>query len=80
MSIVNIADLRKHHHRFNNINAIVEAAWHDNTCDDSDQVPNHGEGPDHDYKENISLHEAIKWANGYGTSVILYIYDEGKGV
>lgn len=38
MPIVNIIDRRTRPYRFKVVNAIVEAAWHDNSVADSDQV------------------------------------------
>jgi hypothetical protein len=55
MPITNIVDRRKRHHRFETVNAIVEAAWHDNLVNDSDQVeqPANDDGPVYDQREHI---------------------------
>jgi hypothetical protein len=58
--ITNIINKRKQQYRFLKINAIVEAAWHDNTVKDADQAPS-GEngGPLYEEREHISLSNAI---------------------
>ena len=81
--IVNIVDRRKRQYRFMKVNAVVEAAWHDNSCVDSDQVDKGSElgtGPDYDKREHISLAAAIRWANDFADPVTLYIYDQGAGI
>lgn len=80
MSIANIVDRRKHQYRFNVVNAIIEAAWHDNSCKDSDQVPNEGAGPSYDEKEHIHLADAVTWANSFAEPVTLYLYDKDGGI
>jgi len=79
MGIVNIIDGRERPYRFLKINAIVEAAWHDNGCKDADQVDGK-EGPDYEEREHITLEEAIAWANSYSEPVTLYVYDEDGGL
>lgn len=79
MSIVNIIDRRKRKYRFYTVNAIIEAAWHDNSCTDSDQIDDI-RGPDYEEKEHIQLHEAIEWANGIDAPVTLYVYDQTDGI
>lgn len=83
--IANIIDGRKRPYRFLKINAIVEAAWHDNSCKDSDQVlvlpPGAvDDGPDYEEKEHISLSAALVWANSFVNQVTLYLYDEDGGI
>jgi hypothetical protein len=74
MGIVNIVDGRNHRSRFNVINAVAEAAWHDNsvkaTAGGVDQIDAAG-GPDYDERERISLAEAISWASGFAEPVTL---------
>jgi hypothetical protein len=79
MAITNILDQRKRHYRFRKINAIVEAAWHDNSCPDADQVGDI-RGPDYQEREHISLQEAVRWANEWDAPVTLYLYDEDGGI
>lgn len=78
--IVNIVDHRKRKYRFACVNAIVEAAWHDNSCKDSDQIKGSDVGPDYAEKEHISLVDAIKWGNSFDEAVTLYIYDKDGGI
>jgi hypothetical protein len=82
MPITNIIDRRKRRHRFETVNAIVEAAWHDNTVNDSDQVeqPADDDGPNYDQREHISLAEAVEWAMSFKQQVTLYVYDKDDGI
>lgn len=83
MVIVNIIDSRKRKYRFLKVNAVVEAAWHDNSCRDADRidVPRGGNrGPDYEEKEHITLADAVTWASGFDAMVTLYLYDEDGGV
>jgi hypothetical protein len=77
--IVNIIDRRKRPYRFLTVNAIVEAAWHDNRCLDSDRVDDKS-GPNYDEREHIPLADAITWAGTFDGSVTLYIYDQDSGI
>lgn len=82
MALVNIVDHRKNKYQYRTINAIVEAAWHDNSIDNSDQsikIPGN-DGPDYAEMEHISLTDAIKWANEFENEVTLYIYDLDGGI
>ena len=82
MPIVNIIDRRKRKYRFLKVNAVVEAAWHDNTCQDSDQVEYKSrlDGPDYREKEHITLEEAVLWGNSFSEKVTLFVYDEDRGI
>lgn len=77
--IVNIVDRRKREYRFLKINAVVEAAWHDNSCEDADQVKDQ-RGPDYADQEHISLEDAIYWASAVYGPVTLYLYDADGGI
>lgn len=79
--ICNIIDRRERRYRWKRINAIVEATWHDNTCDDTDIVESVGADTEvtYDQREGISLSEAVAWASAQACPVTLYLYDEGKG-
>lgn len=77
--LVNVIDDRKRRYRFEKINAVIEAAWHDNSCPDSDFVEP-DDGPSYDQKEHITLQEAIAWANSFASPVTLYIYDQDGGI
>lgn len=79
MPIVNIVDRRKRQYRCLNINAIVEAAWHDNSCVDADQFETGG-APDYKELEHKTLQEAVAWANSWQAPVTLYLYDDDSGI
>jgi hypothetical protein len=79
--ITNIIDKRKRQYRFLKINAIVEAAWHDNTVKDADQAPSsENGGPLYEEREHISLSNAITWATAFAKPVTLFLYDEDAGI
>jgi hypothetical protein len=79
--ITNIIDKRKRRYRFLKINAIVEAAWHDNTVKDADQVPpGEKDGPLYEEREHIALSEAVIWASAFAEPVTLFLYDEDAGI
>ena len=77
--IVNIRDKRKHPYRWREVNATIEATVHDNACDDSDQQEPSLVDITYEELENVSLQEAIAWANAESSAVTLYIYDKGSG-
>ncbi|MCL2716822.1 MAG: hypothetical protein FWD68_20255 [Alphaproteobacteria bacterium] len=79
MGIVNIIDNRQRPYRFLKINVIVEAAWHDNSCKDAEQVDGKEE-PLCEEREHITLEAAIAWANSYSEPVTLYVYHEDGGL
>jgi hypothetical protein len=79
MPIVNIVDGRRRRYRFLRVNAIIEAAWHDNTCDDADQIAGR-DGPDYEELEHVSLREAIAFAEAQKGEVTLFLYDEDGGI
>lgn len=80
--IVNIVDNRNRRYRFLKVNAIVEAAWHDNSCPDSDRIEylKEEDGPDYAEQEHIDVHAAIQWAEAFRERVTLYLYDEDDGI
>jgi hypothetical protein len=77
--IYNIIDRRNRPYRWREINAIIEATAHDNSCHDSDQQPSRDDDLTFDQREGISLNEAIEWATEEQCAVTLYIYDKGAG-
>ncbi len=80
MAIVNVVDRRERKYRFLVVNAIVEAAWHDNTVRDADIAPRGGDGgPAYEEKEGCTVGEAVMWAQNFRQGVTLYLYDEGGG-
>lgn len=68
--IYNVVDRRKRP---------FEATSHDNTCQDTDRRPESEDDVVYSQRENISLHEAILWAQQHPCAVTLYIYDKGAG-
>jgi hypothetical protein len=79
MMIFNVIDNRERPYRWRRINAIIEATSHDNRCKDADQQPPSDEDIVYDQRKNITLHEAIVWAEKQPSAVTLYLYDEGQG-
>ena len=77
--IFNIIDRRKRPHRWREVNAIIEATSQDNACNDSDQQESSADDVTYDQLENVSLQEAVAWADAEPSAVTLYIYDKGAG-
>jgi hypothetical protein len=79
--IWNIIDRRERPYRWREVNAIVEAVEHDNSCRDADQAPEADVATVVDYAslEAVSVREAIVWANEQRCPVTLYLYDLGRG-
>ena len=77
----NVIDRGNRPYRWREVNAIVEAVEHDNSCADADQAPksNPSLTVDYDSLEAVSVYEAIAWANGQKCPVTLYLYDLGGG-
>jgi len=63
------------------VNAVIEATEHDNSCIDADQADEISPLVviDHDRRDNVSVQEAIHWANEARCPVTLYIYDVTDG-
>ena len=74
--IVNVIDLRERLYRWKNICAVVQSASKDNVAEDADQVTS-GLGVEIDYAErtDVSVREAVLWAEGLGGMLTLYLYD-----
>ena len=78
--IWNIIDKRRRPYRWKTVNAIIEPTYHDNTVADSDQVEDVPENfSPYDERENISVSDAVQWANSVKYPVTLYLYDQGEG-
>lgn len=77
----NVIDKRKRPYRWREINAIIEATEHDNSCADADQAPESDPKVTVDYEalEAVSVSEAIRWAESQSCPVTLYLYDLGAG-
>ena len=75
--IWNIIDERDRKYRWKRIHAIVEAVEHDNSCQDTDEAPTDN-GADYvtfEERKNISVQEAVKWADGLRGRVTLFLRD-----
>ena len=74
--LVNIMDLRERPYRWANILAVAQSAAKDNDAEDADQVRIES-GIDIDYaeRENVTLRDAVLWAERLGAPVTLYLYD-----
>lgn len=75
--IVNIIDRREKPYRWLQVNAIVEATWHDNAVPDSDQAEVRHEDSDYEEREGVSVAEAVQWASALGSRVTLHLYRSG---
>jgi hypothetical protein len=73
--ILNVIDNRKRRYRWRQVKAVAEPTWHDNKCKDADQAkPVKGE-LDYEERVNISVQDAIQWANDLPYRVTLYLYE-----
>lgn len=77
----NIRDKRTRSNRWREVNAIIEATEHDNSCFDADQAPESDPKltVDYDALEAVSVQEAIAWANSQPCPVTLFLYNLGGG-
>jgi len=77
----NIIDNRTRPYRWREVNAIVEAVEHDNSCRDADQAPESDPSLTviYDALEAVSVQEAVAWANAQTCPVTLFLYDLGDG-
>ena len=77
----NVIDKRTRPYRWREVNAIVEATEHDNSCTDADQAPESDPKVTVDYEalEAVSVSEAVNWAESQPCPVTLYLYDIGAG-
>lgn len=79
--ILNVVDRRARGYRWKCVNAVLENAWQDNACADSDQAREDCEHQlTYDERQNISVGEALAWGMAEPAEVTLYLYDEGDGI
>ena len=78
--IWNIVDRRKRPHRWKAITAIIEPTYHDNSCADSDQAEETLDDFVYDQRAEISLADAVIWAQSLSFPATLYLYDLGQGI
>ena len=77
--IVNVIDLRENAYRWKSVLAVVESAAKNNEAQGSDSV-DVGGGVEIDYaeREEVSVRDAILWAEQLQGKVTLYLYDQDK--
>lgn len=79
--ITNILDRRTHSHVWQSIDAVAEATWHDNVPEGTPNhdlvIPDPAHGDVFAIRSNISLAEAVIWAQAVNDDVTLYLYDAG---
>jgi hypothetical protein len=78
--ILNVIDKRNRPHRWQCIDAIVEATFHDNTVQDADQAETESETVDYADLIEVSVADAIAWASKFEGGVTLYLYDVGSRI
>jgi hypothetical protein len=76
--IFNIVDKRSRRFRWKNVNAIAEATSHDNFVADSDQIKARDDDLTYAERNNISVAEAVAWAQSFPGPITLFLYDAGK--
>ncbi len=79
--IWNIIDGRKRRYRWKEVNAVIEAIENDQSVDDTDTFDEENElAPIYLERKDVSLNEAVQWAEAQPGKVTLYIYDKGDGI
>ncbi|MGI9391013.1 MAG: hypothetical protein ACR2O1_13215 [Boseongicola sp.] len=74
--LINILDLRERTYRWSKVMAVLESAIKDNEAEDADQVEaDIGVQVDYAERPEISVREAVLWAEQAGGPVTLYLYD-----
>ncbi|MGI9394122.1 MAG: hypothetical protein ACR2OY_05705 [Boseongicola sp.] len=74
--LINILDLRERTYRWSKVMAVLESATKDNEAEDADQVEaDIGVQVDYAERQEISVREAVLWAEQAGGPVTLYLYD-----
>ena len=74
--LINMIDLRERTYRWCAVMAVLESAAKNNEAKDADQVEaDFGVLIDYAEKQDISVREAVLWAELAGGPVTLYLYD-----
>jgi hypothetical protein len=77
--ISNLIDLRESPYRWKTVVAVVESATKNNAAPDADEVEQMlGIEIDYAEREDISVRDAILWAEGLQGKVTLYLYDKDR--
>lgn len=71
----NIRDNRERQNRWARVYAIVEPTKYDNSAADADRVPDDDYGFFCETREDVSLQEAIAWAQSFDCPPTLFLYD-----
>ncbi len=74
--IVNVIDLRERQYRWSHVLAVVQSASKDNEAEDADIAQdNIGVMIDYAERDDISVRDAVLWADQLSGMVTLYLYD-----
>ncbi len=74
--LMNVIDLRERQYRWRNVLAVLESAFKNNEAEDADQVTGDiGALIDYAERSDISVRDAVQWAEAAGGPVTLYLYD-----
>lgn len=74
--LMNVIDLREKPYRWKSVVAVIESATKNNSAEDADTVDTSG-GVEIDYaeREDLTVREAVLWAEQLQGKVTLYLYD-----
>ncbi len=77
--IMNVIDLREKPYRWKSVLAVVESAAKNNAAEDADAVET-AAGIEIDYaeREELTVREAVLWAEQLQGKVTLYLYDQDR--
>ncbi len=77
--LMNVIDLREAPYRWKSVMAVVESAAKNNTAENADTVESAG-GVEIDYaeREDLTVREAVLWAEQLQGKVTLYLYDKDR--
>ena len=77
--LMNVIDLREKPYRWKTVVTVVESAAKNNAAEDADVVETSG-GVESDYaeREDLTVRDAVLWAEQLQGKVTLYIYDQDR--
>ena len=74
--IVNVIDLRENPFRWGRIMAVAEDAGRATVSVDGDRLPQSADvAIDYAERDGVSVHEALRWAEGLPAPAVLTLYD-----
>lgn len=77
--IVNVIDLRESPYRWKTVLAVLESAAKNNAAEDADRVDTaHGIEIDYAEREDLTVRDAVLWAEQVQGKVTLYLYDQDR--